>query len=113
MNIPEEYELLSFFESEPVESEPSDGFWCYEAGDLARVCLRFSFNLHEGSVQTTLIFNNEKVGTICHEGLLSMKIANDAGVESLKAEFDGHDYQTKLELRIKPEIYVYWWSLQR
>ena len=108
-----EHELLSFFESDPIESIPADGFWCYELKDKTGISLRFSFNMHEGSMQTVIVLGAEEVSTVSHEGLFSLKIEKNAGSESLKAEFDGNDYQTALELHIKPQIHVHWSSLKK
>lgn len=108
-----EHELLSFFESDPVESMPADGFWCYEIKDKTGILLRVSFNMHEGSVQTVIDLGAKEISTVSHEGLFSLKIENDAGSECLKAEFDGHDYQTALKLHIKPQIHIHWSSLKK
>ena len=66
MEWPEEYELLSFFETDPVESNPSDGFWCYETSNIDGRSLRFSFNSHERSIQTTIMLNGNEISTVSH-----------------------------------------------
>lgn len=64
-----ELELLDFFWSEPKEAAPQDGYWCYRVQDDQRVGLRFSFNVLERSVQTTLFVNDREVEVVSQEAL--------------------------------------------
>jgi len=41
IETPEDFELMGFFESEPVETEPQDGFFAYEFTDKNAVKLVF------------------------------------------------------------------------
>lgn len=66
--VSEEYELIEYFGSEPVESEPKDGYWCYELRDRDGLTLRVSFNVLAKSIQTQLLVGDREVQTVVHEG---------------------------------------------
>jgi len=104
---PEDLELLEFFEAEPIESEPSDGFWRYEFKDGDGVAVRLSCNALAKSVQTDLLVRGREVATVVHEGAEEMKIAN--GV--LRCSF-ALDQLTQLEVKVRPNVLVQWSSLR-
>ncbi len=104
---PEDLELLEFFESEPTESEPSDGYWCYEFTDGIGLGIRLSCNALAKSVQTVLLVGGREVETVVHEGAEEMKI--EGGV--LKCSFSLNQL-TQLEIKVRPNITVQWSSLR-
>ena len=104
---PDDLELLEFFESEPIESEHSDGFWCYEHTDGDGVTLRLSCNALAKSVQTDLLVGGREVASVVHEGAEVMKIEN--GV--LQCSFVIGEL-TQLELQVRPNVAVKWSSLR-
>lgn len=104
---PDDLELLEFFESDPIESEPSDGFWCYEFSDESGVKIRLSCNALAKSVQTVLLIAERELETVVHEGAEEMKIEN--GV--LRCAFS-LDQLSQLELKVRPSISVLWSSLR-
>ena len=104
---PEDLELLEFFESDPIESVPSDGYWCYEFTDKNGVGIRLSCSALAKSVQTVLLVNGSEIETVVHEGAEEMKIENDA----LRCSF-ALDQLTQLEIKVRPDITVQWSSLR-
>lgn len=104
---PEDIELLEFFESEAMESEPRDGYWCYEFTDDSGVGIRLSCNALAKSVQTVLLVGGRELETVVHEGAEEMKI--ERGI--LKCSFV-LDQLSQLELKVRPSIWVQWSSLR-
>ena len=109
--IPEEFEMLSFFEVEPIKANPKDGFWCYEKDDGKGQVLRFSCNIYEKSIQTNLLVNGEKIEVISHEGVKQISIVEEDGFKILKCESDYLPLKTILLIRLKPKLYMRWYSL--
>jgi len=104
---PDDLKLLEFFEAEPIESEPSDGFWCYEHTDGDGVAIRVSCNALAKSVQTALFVGGREVATVVHEGAEEMKIED--GI--LRCSFSLGEL-TQLEVKIRPKVSVQWSSLR-
>jgi hypothetical protein len=104
---PDDLELLEFFESEPIESVPSDGYWCYEFTDENGLGIRLSCNALAKSVQTVLLVNGREIETVVHEGAEEMKIENGA----LQCSF-ALDQLTQLEIKVRPDVAVQWSSLR-
>lgn len=103
-----ELELLEFFESEPVEVIPEDGYWCYEFTDNYSVGIRVSCNILEKSVQTVLLINGEVVETVVHEGAEELTIRENG----LHGRFDlGSD--SRLVIQLKPRVTIRWSSLRK
>ncbi len=100
---PDELGFLEFFESEPVESEPQDGYWCYQYADSTGVGVRFSFNILEKSVQTVLTFNGQDIDTTVHEGAEELQLIEG----TLQGRFDLGG-EGRLELKLRPQISVRW-----
>jgi len=108
---PTEYDLISFFGTLPVESQPNEGFWCYrtEKGDLS---LQVSLDMFERSIQTVLEAHGKIIATVSHEGLDWIKIASVNNKETLSATFEGREYKSRMEIKIEPDIEVKWFSLK-
>ncbi len=106
--IPTELALLEFFESEPVEARPQDGYWCYEVSDKLGVYVRLSFNILEKSVQCSLSLKGNNLETVVHEGAEELRIVDDA----IHGRFCLGN-TSYLELRLRPFICVQWSSLQQ
>lgn len=104
---PSDLELLEFFESEPIESEPSDGYWCYEFTDGYGLGVRLSCNALAKSVQSVLLVGGREVETVAHEGAEEMKIVDG----SLRCSF-ALNQLSQLEIRVRPAITVHWSSLR-
>jgi len=112
MSVPDETELLDFFESEPVDVCPDDGFWCYEVKDTQGLLLRFSFNTIEGSAQTVVIVNGVTVSSVCHEGATSMRLSSTGDKRLLLVEFKEPTHQTTLKLSWQGGVSCIWSSLR-
>lgn len=105
---PDALELLEFFESEPVESIPKDGYWCYEFTDKHGVGIRLSCNVLAKSVQTVLLVNGEDVETVVHEGAEELTIREN----ELYGRFDlGAD--SRLVIQLKPRVSIRWSTLRK
>jgi hypothetical protein len=107
-SVPDEIDLLEFFGAEPVERSVDDGYWCYEVTDARDVRLRFSFNVFERSVQTTLAVAGSSLVTVSHEGACTMRLSES----SLTCRFSYVGADATLVLRIAPDINVNWASLR-
>lgn len=107
-SVPDEVELLEFFGAEPVERSVDDGYWCYEVVDARNVKLRFSFNIFEQSVQTTLQVADSPLITVVHEGARAMKVAK----QSLTCSFSYAGSAATLVLRVAGTISLEWASLR-
>lgn len=106
--IPDELDLLEFFESEPIKSNPNDGFWCYEFTDERGICIRVSWDIFEQSIQTIIISNGEPIETVVHEGAKELRIS----YSKLEGYFDlGADL--RLVIQLKPKISVQWSGLRK
>lgn len=106
--IPDEYELIEFFASEPVERVIEDGYWCYEITGSTGVTLRFSLNLYERSVQTELRMGASVLATVSHE--LARRLIVDS--QQLRCEFGGTDSRTSLTIDASKRFSVSWSTLR-
>jgi len=106
--IPKEAELVEFFGREPVERSVEDGFWSFAVTDKRGVKLRFSFNLHERSVQTMLSVGEAVIETVSHELAARLQIKGT----QLQTTFNGSDTKTLLVVEITPSIKIAWSTLQ-
>lgn len=109
--IPDEFELLEFFESEPTEASSIDGFWCYERDDGKGRLLRISFNILEKSIQTILCIDGNEIETVSHEGAKKIYIAEEKGVKILRCECECLPIKTILEVVFEPNLHLKWQSL--
>ncbi len=109
METPEEFELIGFFESEPVESDPQDGFYVYEFADKNSVNLVFSFNDVESSVQARLLVNGNDIALFSQEGARNLRIEDDASGNYLRCSFNGSSADA--QIRLFPYISVKWVAL--
>lgn len=120
-DTPSELELLGFFWSEPSEAVPEDGYWCYRVQDDRRVGLRFSFNVLERSVQTSLFVDGREVQVVAQEGAMRMVVIKGDD-KFLRCEFGTPDplgveetgtMVTKgvVDVWVRPAIRVHWSTL--
>ena len=107
--VPDELELLEFFGAEPVARSVDDGYWCYEMVDDRDVRLRFSFNIFDQSVQTTLQVANLPLLTVVHEGAQVIMIED----QLLTCSFSYAGSTSSLALRIAGGIRLEWASLRK
>jgi hypothetical protein len=111
MEFPDEVSLLEFFESEPKDSSPSDGYWCYEATDSLGTKLKLSFNIHEGSVQTEIFIEEQSIANIVQEGATCLYLSDYYSEKILQGEFTFSNAHTTLVVQIRPKIRVQWSTL--
>jgi hypothetical protein len=107
LRIPDNHELRGFFEADPMEAEPADGYWAYEIADARGVALRFSFNTHERSIQAQLSLGNNLLCSVSSEGATAMRLDGDV----LLCDFclEG----AKASLTVKKSPLVINWTLLR
>jgi len=112
LSTPEPIELLTFFQSEPIESQPEDGFYVYQVADPEGITLRFSLNELEGSIQTLLNMHGQKVAQVSQEGATRLTLHEDASGNYLRCDFDQAAMaNSRVEVRLKPRIMVDWSTL--
>ncbi len=110
-SVPDEYLMFEIFEQEPSQAFPEDGFWCYEVTDNDGITLRFSFNLFEQSVQTSILINGRNIQTVCQEGAVSLTPVLEHGNRGLRGKFQFGAEDSTLEIQVAPEIKVRWSAL--
>jgi len=109
LSTPEPIELVTFFESEPIESQPQDGFYVYQVADPEGITLRFSLNELEGSIQTLLNMRGQKVAQVSQEGATRLTLHED---DYLRCDFDQAAMaNSRVEVRLRPRIMVDWSTL--
>ncbi len=108
MQTPDELDLLEFFESEPVECTPTDGYWCYQVTDQRGVTLRFSFDKYQRSVQTVVSAGGTPVATVVQEGAELMRVAGD----QLTCDFAYRGGKATLAVTLGAALSIHWSSLQ-
>ena len=102
---PDEIELLSFFESEPVSFSRDNITFLYTAKDKKGLSIDFSFSVIEGWIQYVLkldsyefLYNSIDVDYF--------EIKNDNIGDYLYTEVIGDTLISKIEIRIRPEISI-------
>jgi hypothetical protein len=105
--VPDETELLDFFESEPVERSPETGLWWYEFRESSGLRLAFSFNIFEGSIQTQLYGSERLLVSVSHEGARRISKHGD----ELRCECKARGTTTSLVVRLRGGIQVDWATL--
>lgn len=109
MKFPSEQDFLEKLGIEPIDSKPEDGYWCYELPSEHVPVLRFSFNVHEGSVQTSWQSGAEVFATVVHEGALELRVTST----SIHVDFEAsaESRRTSLELIVVPRLETRWSSI--
>lgn len=105
-NKPDEIELLSFFESEPVSFEQDNVSFLYVANDKEGCSIDFSFSVIEGWIRYTLKSAGNPLVHNYFEGVGSFNIKNDKSGEYLYTEIITSELITKVEIRVRPFISV-------
>lgn len=113
VRVPSEEDFLAAFGVAPIESAPADGYWCYRFENGHGHNLRFSFNTHEGSVQTVWESEGHDVCTVVHEMLEELRIHDEPGEASIAATFANvSDVRTRKIVQILPQLEVSWSTLR-
>ncbi len=113
-DAPTETEFLAAFGVDPMEAAPQDGFWCYSFESAGGEVVRFSFDVHQRSVQTELESNGRVVCTVVHENADHIRIIEGADQASIMVEFANapDECRTQLRLRVFPDLEISWSSLR-
>lgn len=110
INLHEGFDELAFlelFSEEPKDSQPSDGYWCYEVTDSLGVTLKFGMNIIQKSVQIELKIADATVGIMCFE-LVNFIEINDyinGKLEFLVAP-KNEEFKTLVQVELRPRIKV-------
>lgn len=112
-NKPDEIELLSFFESEPVSFDRDNISYLYTAKDEKGVGIDFSFSVVEGWIQYGIKLDGNEIAHNSIDGVSSFAIKNDNSGEYLFIEIITSGLITKVVLRVRPYISVSSSSLVR
>jgi hypothetical protein len=104
----DEAELLGFFGTEPTTRAVDEGYWCYEISDESGITVRFSFDLYERSVQTTILHGGSQIAMISHEGADRMLLHD----RTLRCEFSTRGEKATLTVETGLRLSVIWSSLR-
>jgi hypothetical protein len=102
--IPDEFTLLEFFGTAPLERRVADGYWCYEITDTRGSRLRFSFHRTERSVETVLQVEGVPPVTVRQEGARLMTV----GDRTLTCDFTHAGGDARLVLWREEAIRLEW-----
>ncbi|MWP62380.1 hypothetical protein [Gilliamella sp. Pas-s25] len=111
--FPDDIDLLTFFESEPIFQNAADLHFAYEFTDGNGMSIMFSFSATAGWIQAIIKFKGKKVSHYLMEGVKFFKIEKDVIGEYLSSEIELEDTITKVEIRIIPFISVKFSTLIR
>jgi hypothetical protein len=104
--------MLTFFENEPFESAPEDGYYCYHHKDEIGTEIWFSIHEIEDSVQVRLLFSGQEIASFSEEFGAQASFQSDDTGNYLMVHFKIDKLaQSKLELRLKPRISIKWNTL--
>ena len=103
----DELAFLEFFCDEPKNSQPSDGYWCYEVTDPLGVTLKFGINIIQESVQIELKIADATVGIMCFELVQFIDITDyiNGKLEFLVAPTN-EEFKTLVQVELRPRIQV-------
>ena len=105
-NLPDEIELLSFFESEPVSFERENISFLYSVKDDNGIDFDFSFSVVEGWIQYVIKCAGKNIIHNSIDGVSSFGIRKDQTGECIYFEVITSKTINKTEIRIKPYISV-------
>lgn len=108
---PDDIELLGFFQSEPIESSPEDGYFRYRSTDSNGVTLDFSCNEVEGSVQANLMINSLLIANYSQEGAEKLSIKEDKSGRYISCLFEFEGAEAEARIQVAPYISVSWYTL--
>ena len=111
LTVPDEVDLLTFFESEPKESKPEDGYFCYWLADDRGIELYFSFHVIEGSIQARLLRSGCEIAVISEECAEKITIEKDGAGKYLACIFKLGQAESKAEIHVRPSIKIRWHTL--
>jgi hypothetical protein len=109
--FPEEYELLSFFESEP-EILDRDVPWFYNRlmfkNTFGDATIRCEIEPAYGQIDLFVHIQNISVATLHLEWIQSLQIKSDKNVETMIAKFKDETGILDFELQLKPHVLIRW-----
>ena len=103
LSVPDELDLLVFFESEPIKSRPEDGYFCYRYVDN-NIELYFSFDVAEGSIQARLNYLTNDIAIVSGELATKISIESDRSGEYVACLFESNQTRSKAVIRLKPTV---------
>lgn len=112
IEVPDALAFLEFFESEAIESLPDEGYFCYESVSNDGIGLRFSYSIAQASVQVQLFVRENCIAVISEECCNRICVENDKRGESLACSFDLGGARSKVNIFLRPEIKINWYTLE-
>jgi hypothetical protein len=105
MLTPSQADFLTSLGLEPSRSEPEAGYWEYRLSGRTTATL-LSFDIHEGSVQTTTMAGDVVVATFSCEAATRLWIDDER--TAIRASFAVPGDQVELEWLTAPEPRAVW-----
>lgn len=103
---PDEIELLSFFESDPVSFERDNVSFLYTVKNQCGLSVDFSFSVIEGWVQYAMKLHDNEIINDSIDGVTSFSIINDNLGDYIFVEVARGEVINAIEIRIKPDIKI-------
>lgn len=110
-NVPDELSLIEFFEVEPLEASPEDGYWRYEFVDHQGTKLELSFNTHAAWLETVLFRGEQTLISVVHEGAVQLSLVKELERTILQGRCEYNSAYSIVEIQAKPELRVQWSTL--
>src|SRR5689334_14743136 len=92
-SMPDEFELIAFFEMEPSEKAEQDGYWRFRKDDGSFV-FDFSINTRGRSIQTQISVDNIIIASVSHESANLISIDS----ETLTCSFSDRATETVFQI---------------
>lgn len=105
-NKPDEIELLSFFESEPVSFERDNVSFLYTAKNQCGLSIDFSFSVVEGWIKYMVSLHGNDILHGSIDGVSSFNIRKDNLGEYIYAEVITAGLVNYIEIRVTPDIKI-------
>lgn len=109
MIIPDEIDLISFFEDEGDRVDNT--FFLYSFTDKNNVTIYFSFDVAANYAQIKLTLNDIYILAIVQEGVKKISIENDLSGQYICYYYEASDNIVKCVIKLSPCIYVDWTNL--
>lgn len=112
LSVPDELDFLMFFETDPIECIPEDGYFCYKLVDNRGVELFFSFHIIQASIQIRLMLSGCELAVFSGECAEKITVEKDKTGEYLTCIFKLDGAESKAVIFVHPKIKVNWYILE-
>lgn len=112
--IPDEFDLLAFFESLPVFEDKRDMHYAYEYKGNNGFSLYFVYHVTAGWIKAAIKYNEQEIASYLTEFVSSFKIIDyKAGGQYLSIENISNETITTIKIDNKPNINIQVTTLQK